>query len=393
MTNEHVSAISLLPEGDEVYNPAALRPFLVENCQYASRVMLDNDIRVIGIQHLTSRQVEEDHALIGVLYRVVHYKHGSKELMVGGNDKYKRQKKDYDRIFEFCGLSGGVFSMIFDSPMVARSAIGFLGERIAVGRVFVVVAPSLVERSNYKVDMPVVSSAQPLLPFEDTFIKYFPPIKIANSDIPAKDYFFVYHGIVNLRLINVRLIHKGDPVKPSCCGYFCDRQGLFNINGACGCFDYEIIKHSGIVLMYNVDFSIDGTDGKPKTVLVNDTRSLRTSRLFGEGIEQVAGESKDVRTTEERIIKRHVKSCVNYINNHGGFTIMGYITTGNIVDNSDEVGSSKIQSIEPTTHIIYLYPTDHNIVGMDEYVSLKYKYILPEDRARSNRAARAEEQS
>jgi pullulanase/glycogen debranching enzyme len=77
-------------------------------------------------------------------------------------------------------------------------------------------------------------------------------------------------------------------------------------------------------------------------------------------------------TKETRKLKSSInKNCVDYINQHDGFTIMGTIALGRKRDPNNP--GVLVDSDVPTYCICYLFPTNQKIIDEKEYQCMMYE--------------------
>ena len=80
-----------------------------------------------------------------------------------------------------------------------------------------------------------------------------------------------------------------------------------------------------------------------------------------------------VTTTYEKLVIS-IDNVMEYVNNHGGFTVVGWYRRGEIKDISSEEIVHHVDSSEVGYKIISLYPTRMNLINMTEWNSLKFDF-------------------
>ena len=66
-----------------------------------------------------------------------------------------------------------------------------------------------------------------------------------------------------------------------------------------------------------------------------------------------------------------VKNAVQYINDNGGWTCIGWIRTSGVHNESDTTGAM-IANNKQEPHIVYLFPMDTNLPAATEFKDLQY---------------------
>ena len=61
---------------------------------------------------------------------------------------------------------------------------------------------------------------------------------------------------------------------------------------------------------------------------------------------------------------------VSYINNNGGFTVIGWYKKGSINDISTEESDDQVESSEMGYHVVSITPTNKTILEKEEYKKL-----------------------
>jgi hypothetical protein len=69
-----------------------------------------------------------------------------------------------------------------------------------------------------------------------------------------------------------------------------------------------------------------------------------------------------------------VEKIANYVNNNGGWTIIGWVWTGKVKDASSDANTDEaLESLEPRFHVSYLFPTDKSIVQCESFKDCQFK--------------------
>jgi hypothetical protein len=80
--------------------------------------------------------------------------------------------------------------------------------------------------------------------------------------------------------------------------------------------------------------------------------------------------SKDLDLYAFTNLRNAMKKLHKYVNDCGGYTILGYTQLGESTDVSDKL--MKVDSLYPTIHLVYLHPTDLNLPITAEYKKLMF---------------------
>jgi hypothetical protein len=104
---------------------------------------------------------------------------------------------------------------------------------------------------------------------------------------------------------------------------------------------------------------------------IDKDRSLRTTKLFVNGLANVGAVNFSTLPEEHMKLKQAINQCVDYINRRGGFTVIGTVSLGRTRDPNNP--SVMVDSDVPTYHLCYLFPTNQRIMDSSEYGSLMYQ--------------------
>lgn len=154
-----------------------------------------------------------------------------------------------------------------------------------------------------------------------------------------------------------------------CSGLFCDRKRAVEVgrgNRACGC--YSMQTHIGnIALVHQVTVSIGDTE----LLSMDDFSSLQFSSLYLKDDFTSTIRFNLLDYTESYFsLQTSSDDVVEYINNNGGFTVIGWYNRGEINDVSNDDSQNEVESSEIGYHIVYMFPTNRAIVNR---VGLKNK--------------------
>jgi hypothetical protein len=143
----------------------------------------------------------------------------------------------------------------------------------------------------------------------------------------------------------IQVLNKNTVVQPSCAGILCDRQEILNANGACGCFHKT--QRSEAAVLEEKPMSLELA---PNSQL-ESFRSLSWTKLFINNRGVLAKmPSKDLDIYAFTNLQKAMKELHHYVNQRGGYTILGYMQLGESTDVSDKL--MKVGSLHPTTHLV-----------------------------------------
>lgn len=148
----------------------------------------------------------------------------------------------------------------------------------------------------------------------------------------------------------------------SCGGRFCDRQtaptGPRLVHAACGCFyDKDMCRYVTehfVRIPASSEFSADGH------ATINNFRSHKFDQLvFSRDCLSVL-EMGNV--LHNKVVREHISATVKYVNEHSGWTVIGWVRTGAVLDVSDEGSKDRdvenIASFDQRPHISFMTPTN-----------------------------------
>jgi hypothetical protein len=352
-------------------------------------VLANKKLQILSVTQLIDRDYNrrEDYVLVGVLYKITHCRHDLKDKdssgggggTYGGNapmyDRNKRVRREYDRMFMFADVGGGTtlsatFCYIANTTEEGRNLLTYLQteSHIGIGRVFVVLNQTVVKRSRVKEQMVTIECNTPLIPLSTNFNQLLPIHKMKKPATHSCDNFFCYQN-QKITIDRPEMITNYVNRRPSCGGCLCDRKSYYQANEACGCFSIGNSNIFPVVLEYSV--YMDVLELTEMDYTIKKERSLRTTKLFVNGLANVGAVNFSTMTKETRKLKSSINNCVDYIIQHGGFTIMGTIALGRTRDPNNP--GVLVDSDVPTYRVCYLFPTNQKIIDKQEYQCLMYK--------------------
>lgn len=189
-----------------------------------------------------------------------------------------------------------------------------------------------------------------------------PPLKAIQMS-PVANQQIYFHDIgctVNFSCLDVKT-----GTDAPCHGTFCDRQ-----NTTCtGCYGTHRFKRN-FVIQVEVD-----VEDQPRYNFNSDTasftfRSFHLTELFIANISDFAILDYGIMKTQTNQIRRAVSALSDYVNSHGGWTVIGWHRRGLV---STEEGASDLNNNTPG-HIVRIEPTDLSTALMAAIEPLKYRY-------------------
>ena len=161
-----------------------------------------------------------------------------------------------------------------------------------------------------------------------------------------------------------------------CSGYFCDRQRVKELNTikkGCGC--YQTGRNSSIVLKFDMQASYN-----EKCLDITDFSSVKFQEIFISGAIPVSCgvETFGVTTENYNELFDCVEEIIDFVNDNGGWTLLGWSKRGHINDDSAESSDrEKIESAEVTHHVVRIYPTkNHSLEGEYEKARYNLNFLL-----------------
>jgi len=156
-----------------------------------------------------------------------------------------------------------------------------------------------------------------------------------------------------------------------CSGLFCDRQRSMEISRgsrSCGCYSMNI-RVSSIALLHRVEVSASGVH----LFSMDDFSSLNFCNLYLK-----TPFSWNIRanlldfTHAYYKLQECIENTIDYINSNGGFTVIGWYKRGEINDISNDDSQNEVESSEIGHHIVSIYPTNRDIVKLDEFKTKQF---------------------
>ena len=365
-------------------------PMLFENCCDEAKCVFSPLLvqrgKVVQLHEVgkvvNGKRINSEFFVVAVLYRITHVKHDAPEA----KEMYpsKKPKRDYNRMLFFGLPNGETFTAILQSSLDANVAMKHCRNySICVGRPFALYEPRIRQGNGVRKEQVTVLLTSPIIPMKLSFVKYLPLVVDVNArPNEGEERFFLvrsleYKGARYPKLSAVKVKSKDSCDKACCNGYMCDRQVPFQVNQCCGCFQVHR-NISGIVLEYDVDFCepmfhSDGSLVSVELQYVEGQRSFRTTKLLLASPEDLNVGNTMNDTEKNILVNEKVEELVDFVNENGGFTVMGYKSIGAVNSGIDGV---KNDSELTTYHVVYLYPTRVELVDTEAFKQLQFR--MPE---------------
>lgn len=343
-------------------------------------------------------QTSDNKAVKGVLLSIRHFATSSLSTPQGGrvsyyNSSYGESKRKfqssgtfYDRICTFGDLedeNGRCFAIVLKSASHSDHFFTYAKKGSSVGDVFVILE---AEVENFlSPEVPILVCREPAIPLRFD-VGNIPNIGFQRAEMGNTRYFAAHE--VRVRLNNVSVM---DSQTVSCNGRLCDRQlprsQMARGKVACGCLYTQkmpgwvlegrlMIDTSASFATYAEEFNVtgdiavlDGPLGNHEIgrVFIKNYRSWRISMLCIEDFEIL-----DPSRVQQLVLHGCVSDLFSYVNEHGGWTIVGWHRPGSVQDASSGDHIDTVGSETQKLHVALLYPTNSNLPAMMAFKNLKY---------------------
>jgi hypothetical protein len=281
--------------------------------------------------------------------------------------------RSYDRLLTFADIKnpGQCFAVLTKNVNLSKQFFtNNPGGRVGVGNVFVFNEPKHTNSRLGSSNTIVVENYLPgVYPLHSSSAKYVPSVPLRFPP-PGETEYFCLHNCTTLDIILVGIF-------PSCCaGELCDRQqNPDDVDGKtfrCGCIHVDN-RSNGTVFKMIVSIPCSTGVHRDGTIDSTDFLSFKTSLLFvsKDTLKNFPYSLKDdLGVNNIKIVSAHVDKVCAYVNNHGGWTIIGWTRTGLVHDESNPKDNEQIGSDSVSPHVVYLQPTDTNLSRGEQYSEL-----------------------
>jgi hypothetical protein len=198
-------------------------------------------------------------------------------------------------------------------------------------------------------DVPIVESKFSFILLQPPATNFVQPI-VYEIPEPNTQRFFLQQNNTTI------CMHTVSPITSVCNGVLCDRQGNTIAGTACGCYyTGRRGKTLNFVISYELEFKHFAGG---KTERVPDTKSWATTKLFFSSLPLADASAFALLETHVRAIRVAATSICAFVNDHGGWTVMGWSKQGVQVDASGVANSeSMVTSQTKVVHIVSVQPT------------------------------------
>ena len=121
--------------------------------------------------------------------------------------------------------------------------------------------------------------------------------------------------------------------------------------------------------------SLTVSKGRDKIIVIHDFSSLLFSNIYLKKPLSSSVKANHLDFTSEYFkLQKCVKEVVTFINNNGGFSVVGWYKRGSINDVSHEEAQNQVESSDVNYHIVKMYPTSEAVLKLPKYK--KYLYDM-----------------
>lgn len=355
-----------------------------QNGRYTTASYLPNPrpgLTYIPVAHcqLTSyKENPEDKAIVGVLLKVLHYTasaNDDKKVRYNGQSAYQargnsRQRnvgeRHYDRMFTFADVlePNRCFTIICSSHQDSLNLMGRCARtQEGVGDMFIIIEPDMVEYYlGDTTSVPIVESPKDFIPVTNRFVDSVVPSQLVMPDADHTTYFCLHKQKIKCSRASLE--------SASCSGSFCDRQRLnLGPGQKCGCMYMTAKGSTDVVIDIDITFSVDQQFHPEGKITVSHFRSWKYSNLF---VKDVTIWQKLDRDNDLIALRKAVLQICKHIDDNGGWTILGWIRSGRVKDQSSDVNASDtLATLHPKPHISYLFPSENAVATSDAIKALQ----------------------
>ena len=227
---------------------------------------------------------------------------------------------------------------------------------ISIGTFFRVVTPLPIE-NKMRGDIPLIKTHIPLIVMKRPIITRSIRIRKEIGNLNSLGFVLVGMNIY---------INRSTAIKTTCGGLLCDKQRCSDWNGTrgCGCYNFRD-DISNIAFEHSVFFQY-GND----TIQHHDFSSTKFSSYYlTHRLPSTVTASALTMTQEYFDIEESIADVIGFVNENGGWTVIGWYKRGIITDKSLlEVPPSNVVSTEVASglinyHIVQLLPTNNEFMN------------------------------
>ena len=227
---------------------------------------------------------------------------------------------------------------------------------LTIGTYFRIIWPEHVERYLNN-ECPMIVSKEPAV------LMKLPPLisDVPVTNLQAND---TKSFVINNATLTVRQVQA---MNTKCTGLVCDKQRLGDMrDNKCGCWNYKTMRHS---LTMNHSIVIGFIDANIPKITEQNFTSHRFVGLYIDRPFPTNMSISELQGTEEIfIIQECVDDMVSYVNQHDGWTVVGWcrlgmVTDKSLINNTDQYNNGadqQVESGETKYHVITMYPSNPN---------------------------------
>jgi hypothetical protein len=334
---------------------------------------------VKACQSVAYKENPENKAIVGVMLKVLHHsasESSDKMIKYNGQGAYQqrgnaRQRRTgercYDRMFTFADAlePNTCFTIICETHEETVKLLQRCSKtQEGVGDIFIIIEPDMVEYYLGETSsVPIVECPKDFIPIIDPPVQIIRRSKLEVPDADHTSYFCLHKQSIDCKHSTLE--------DASCSGRFCDRQQInLGMNQKCGCLYMSGKGADDYVIDMDVTFNVDRTFHGEGKITVSHFRSWKHSNLFV--TDPHSTWQKMNRDDDLALIRKTIANITTCVNRNGGWTIIGWIRSGKIRDQSSEtIAPDNLTSLQSKPHISYLYPTNPSILKEDQFKELQ----------------------
>ena len=239
---------------------------------------------------------------------------------------------------------------------------------ISIGTLLLIVNPDPVE--NFLNGIPILSTMERAVVLNPRTLTQVP---LSNNIEGNESRGFIYN---NAEIT----LEKTSFIETKCSGLFCDRQRIDEVKSCCmcGCFSTKALINC-IIAVWIMSFNT--SDGKRR--VVKDLSSLKAFQMFTKGKMSIHVRASMLSSGSRYYdaITDCMDEIVDYVNENGGWTIIGWGKKGLINDatllgvtteTKGKEEARKVVADEVTTHVVQFYPTNRALLESDALIAMQF---------------------
>ena len=256
---------------------------------------------------------------------------------------------------------------------------------LTIGTYFRILAPEYITQYMNN-EVPMITTTKPAIIMKQ-------PNTVSSVIIRSLSVNMSRAYVVNGAELFVKQVEAIDAV---CNGNLCDKQRIGQVrSGKCGCYHFVQISKTGVVFNHSIVVTPFDAGAADVQIEITDMSfsSQRFSQLYlTKPLPNNITLSQIQDTDEMDSITDKVIDLSNYVNDNGGWTVIGWYRLGMVTDKAlaDENQSSyrdqptvdtQVEAGETKFHIVSLYPTNElfNTRGSAHYLQLNNNKIDTEN--------------